>query len=222
MPRQQKSAECVFHKGFTTESIDPEVDKLWKIVIGGRTPFGDLRNTFRRHHCRVLNPYGDSENCPYSEMECAYAFRDSVEITLRARPKKPVGYFLRVTRRMAAERADAAVDRKAAAARLRGTEDRTPVQLAPPPTTEPNADPRGVGGASPTGAPTRPGDPDPLAAGGGLPPGRGAPGNGAGGSEADAGLPRRGGGPVSLGDLLGSLEARSREAGGEGRGQGRG
>lgn len=46
--QQRKLAECVFKKGFVTEQVDPLVDELWKVTFGGKTPFGDLRNQWRR------------------------------------------------------------------------------------------------------------------------------------------------------------------------------
>lgn len=94
--------------GFSTKSIhsvDETVDKLWKQRIGGRVPFGDLRNQFRRHHCRTLNPYG-SDTCPYAREACVQAFLDTVRKTVAANPKVPVGYFIRVARTTAAIRAD--------------------------------------------------------------------------------------------------------------------
>ena len=121
MTRQRKLAECVFHAGFVVTTIDPQVDKMWKARIGGKTPFGDLRNMWRRHHCRTLNPFGDSERCPYPEEECAKTFLEAVVRTVNARPRVPVGYFIKVAKTMGAVRADEAVDKRAATARLRRT-----------------------------------------------------------------------------------------------------
>lgn len=114
--------ECIFRKGFVTEVIDKKVDELWKLGIGGKTPFGDLRNMWRRHHCRLLNPYGDSDRCPFDKKECAYAFLEAVQQTVHARPHTPVGYFIKVARSSGAVRADEGVERRAAAARLRRTD----------------------------------------------------------------------------------------------------
>lgn len=79
---------------------------MWKSTFGvSRTPFGDLRNQFRRQHCRTINPYG-SEGCPYNTDTCALAFMDAVRVTCDARPKVPVGYFRKVAKTMGAIRAD--------------------------------------------------------------------------------------------------------------------
>jgi hypothetical protein len=91
---------CLFGE-ISTKDIDSRVDKLWP----GRTPFGDLRNQWRRHHCRTLNPYG-SESCPYPLEDCGAAFLQAVEITLEKRPNSPVGYFIKVAKTEAAKRAD--------------------------------------------------------------------------------------------------------------------
>jgi hypothetical protein len=142
-PRGRKpSTRCIFYKGFVTEVIDAKVDKLWKDGFGVvRVPFGDLRNMFRRHHCRTINPYGDSERCPYDKKECAYAFLEAVQLTVNARPRVPVGYFIRVAKSTAAIRADEAVERRAATARLRRTDVHpTPAQDAYPTSPEAAAD----------------------------------------------------------------------------------
>lgn len=96
--------ECCFPQ--PADQVDQNVDKLWKSAFGGRTPFGDLRNMFRRHHCRTLNPYG-GDTCPYARDQCALAFEDAVRVTCDAQPKVPVGYFIRVAKTIAAVRADA-------------------------------------------------------------------------------------------------------------------
>lgn len=96
--------ECVFPHP-ASELVDARVDKLWKAAFGGRTPFGDLRNQFRRQHCRTLNPYG-SDTCPYARENCALAFEDAVRVTADARPRVPVGYFMKVAKTIGAIRAD--------------------------------------------------------------------------------------------------------------------
>jgi hypothetical protein len=96
--------ECAFPHP-ASEMTDKRVDEMWKDAFGKRTPFGDLRNQFRRQHCRTLNPYG-SDNCPYDKDVCALAFLDAVMVTTAARPKVPVGYFRKVAKTMAAIRAD--------------------------------------------------------------------------------------------------------------------
>lgn len=88
------------------ELVDTAVDEMWKAGFGvQRTPFGDLRNMWRRHHCRTLNPYGD-DSCPYAKADCAQAFADAIRLTVNARPRVPVGYFLKVAKSTAAQRAD--------------------------------------------------------------------------------------------------------------------
>jgi hypothetical protein len=96
--------ECFLSTNMT-KTVDPQVDELWRTAFGKRTPFGDLRNQWRRHHCRTLNPYG-SETCPYQLEDCALAFLQTVRVTTRSNPKSPVGYFLRVAKSEAAKRAD--------------------------------------------------------------------------------------------------------------------
>ena len=95
---------CLFSTKFA-KPVDEVVDNRWTTAFGGRTPFGDLRQQWRRQHCRTLNPYG-SDTCPYPMQSCADAFLDAVSITSRARPKIPVGYFRTVAKMEAARRAD--------------------------------------------------------------------------------------------------------------------
>lgn len=78
---------------------------MWRTTFKVKTPFGDLRNQFRRQHCRTLNPYG-SDTCPYDRDVCALAFMDAVRVTCDAKPKVPVGYFRKVAKTMGAIRAD--------------------------------------------------------------------------------------------------------------------
>jgi len=86
--------------------VDKKVDELWKSTFRvTRVPLGDLRNQFRRQHCRTLNPYG-SDSCPYDRDVCALAFLDAVRVTCDAQPKVPVGYFRKVAKTMGAIRAD--------------------------------------------------------------------------------------------------------------------
>lgn len=211
-----KPAECVFRKGFVTEVIDYKVDGLWKAGLGGKTPFGDLRNMFRRHHCRTLNPYGDSERCPFEKKECALAFLEAVQLTVNARPHTPVGYFIRVAKSTAAIRADEAVERRAAAARLRRTDvhPEPPAYADPaPPQATQGSEPGGVGSAPPDGSRARPGGDEGVAERARTP----APAT----YRMDP-LPRRGNGAVSVGELLGRLAPRPREGRPEDRGEGAG
>jgi hypothetical protein len=216
--KQTKVAECVFRKGFVTEVIDQKVNDLWRSGFGVvRVPFGDLRNMFRRHHCRTINPYGDSDRCPFDKKECAYAFLDAVRLTVNARPRVPVGYFIRVAKSTAAIRADEAVERRAAAARLR----RTDVNLSPAPDALPTS-PAAAPGDVPRGVGSPPSESHRPRREGSLEQAR--PATGESGSHpipADASVPRMGDGPVGLGDLLRGMETRPRqgrsETGSEGR-----
>lgn len=217
--KQRKLAECVFKKGFVTDQVDPLVDEMWKASIGGKTPFGDLRNQWRRLHCRTLNPYGDSENCPYDEKDCARAFYAAVREVARAADRvgkldRPVGYFTKVARTYAARRADEAVGRRAQVAMMRRTfvppsHEATPDQAKT--TTQPRHDPRGVAGAQ------RPGE-------GARPPGGAALDGGAGHAapapDRPGAVPGSGHGPVAVGDLFGSLELGPRQGRPEDRAEG--
>ena len=98
--------ECCFPQP-ATEMVDAKVNEMWHESFRKRTPFGDLRNQFRRQHCRTLNPYG-SETCPYAIEVCTLAFMDAVRVTCDAKPSVPVGYFRKVAKTMAAIRADGA------------------------------------------------------------------------------------------------------------------
>lgn len=161
--------ECVFPHP-ASELVDERVDKRWKSTFGGRTPFGDLRNQFRRKHCRTLNPYG-SETCPYSRDVCALAFEDAVRVTCDARPGVPMGYFMKVAKTLGAIRADA---KPLARDRMNVL-----VESAPPNFSENHADPAA---RPPDGLETGP---------------REVPGTPAG--------------PVSIGDLFGSLGIQPRQ-----------
>lgn len=97
--------KCVFHQPSVRGSVDPWISTEWPRAVGGKAPFGDLRNQFRKQHCRTLNPYG-SEDCPYDQHACVSAFSRCVEATLKAMPKKPMAYFIKVARMDAAKRAD--------------------------------------------------------------------------------------------------------------------
>jgi hypothetical protein len=94
---------CIFKDPIATERLDPAVKKLWESRRDDRPKWGDLRTTFRRDHCRTVNPWG-SETCPFKVEECALAFYRSIEQSLKAR--NPYGYFIRVCRSSGAARAD--------------------------------------------------------------------------------------------------------------------
>lgn len=132
------------------EEIDPAVDKLWRSTYGKRPPFGDLRNQWRRQHCRTLNPYG-SESCPYSMADCAAAFLAAVQVSCRSELKSPVGYFIRVAKSEAAKRADnKPLNRGLTASTVYGSIRRTGV-----PNEEPKAQGPGITGPPTEGTESR-------------------------------------------------------------------
>lgn len=102
-----KSHPCVFRGSFVREEIDPRVKERWERRFGGRTPFGNLRLSFRQAHCGLLNPY-DSRHCPYPERDCALSFYQAVITTcLKSRSEKSaVSYFRTVAKTMALDRAE--------------------------------------------------------------------------------------------------------------------
>jgi hypothetical protein len=119
-PRTSAEWPCIFTQPLATERLFPAVKKLWERNRSDRPKWGDLLTTFRREHCRNVNPWG-SETCPFKPQECALAFYVALESSLDA--KNPYGYFRAVARSSGALRADLAVERKAQRARMRTTED---------------------------------------------------------------------------------------------------
>lgn len=209
-----KPAECVFRKGFVTDRIDPIVDDLWKHALKVKTPFGDLRNMWRRHHCRTLNPYGDSDtNCPFDQEECAKAFLSAVLITTEARPTVPMGYFIKVARSRAAVRADLAVEKRARAASLRRTSvlsAHEAISDHPQAAAQPDAQPGSV--ATPPRPGGEAGREDRL----GVRPqaaGHKEAGDARDNRATAPVVPSRSDGPVSLGELLGRVAPRPRQDG---------
>ena len=101
---------CIFKSELATQRLDPAVKKLWESRRDDRPKWGDLRTTFRREHCRNVNPWG-SETCPFKPEECALAFYTALQQSLNAR--NPYGYFISVCRSSGAMRADLGVDRRA-------------------------------------------------------------------------------------------------------------
>lgn len=96
--------ECTFtHPAI--KDVDKVVQELWIETFGRKPNFGDLRNQWRRHHCRTLNPYG-SESCPYTRDSCARSFLAAAEITAAAKPRVPTPYFGKVAKTLGAKRAD--------------------------------------------------------------------------------------------------------------------
>lgn len=96
---------CVFRGRFIREQVDPRVQASWKRTYGRAAPFGDLRRQWREEHCSRLNPYG-SEDCPYSERDCAIAFYKAVQHVTAERADTPMGLFKVVARSYAFDRAE--------------------------------------------------------------------------------------------------------------------
>jgi len=95
---------CVFAQP-DIKAVDKTVQELWIETFGRKPNFGDLRNQWRRHHCRTLNPYG-SESCPYTYASCARSFLEAAEVTAAAKARVPTPYFGKVAKTTAAKRAD--------------------------------------------------------------------------------------------------------------------
>jgi hypothetical protein len=103
-PRKTRFA-CVFRDPFVREQIDPRIQSEWKAMYGCGAPFGDLRRTWRKEHCAILNPYG-SEGCSYGPKDCALAFLAAVQSSIGPNITRPAGYFRRVAKSTALVRAD--------------------------------------------------------------------------------------------------------------------
>lgn len=167
---------CQFSTKWTPVS-DLAVDEMWKAEFGGKTPFGDLRNQWRREHCRTLNPYG-SESCPYAPDICLGEFVHAVQRTVDAHPRVPVGYFRKVARSSAARRADEKPLARDSTKVLTGQTEQARVGTDVS-NTEAERE-RRLGGPSPTTTAERQGVRSPAS------------------------------GPVSIGEVLRSLDLRSR------------
>jgi hypothetical protein len=102
------------------EQVDPRIKAEWEAQRDDKPKWGDLRNTFRREHCRTINPYG-SENCIFKPEDCAIAFLKGVQQSMGAR--NPHGYFIKVARSSGSLRADESVEIKAQRARMRTIEE---------------------------------------------------------------------------------------------------
>lgn len=107
---------CVFNDDFVRDQIDPRIKTEWEARRDDKPKWGDLRTTFRKEHCRRINPWG-SESCPFKPEDCALAFLQGVQRSLVAR--NPHGYFVQVARSGGAARADEGVALKAERARMR-------------------------------------------------------------------------------------------------------
>ena len=211
MTKRRPQLPCIFAKGETRGAIDDRVKSMWVESFGdGPVPFGDLRLSFKRFHCGAINPMGGE--CPYEPRECARAFLASIREVCQQHDVhgvgNPQGYFVRVAKSSGARRADEAVGRRATAAMMRRTSvpPESSHAATPDPATsapEPNPELRGLAGP-PSG-----GDEPRLGGGEALDGGERVQDPVAG--KPATGLPSRDDGPVSLGDLLGSMGLGSRE-----------
>jgi hypothetical protein len=86
---------CVFYTRFLQQEIDPRVAALWP---SKPVPFGDLRRTWRMKHCATVNPYWDSEMCPYPASNCALAFLAAVQTATLTGVRNPMGLFRALAR----------------------------------------------------------------------------------------------------------------------------
>jgi hypothetical protein len=97
---------CVFRDAFIRETIDPQVSLLWKERWPPPVPFGDLRRIWKYEHCRFLSP-GGSGLCRFPREDCGLAFFTAVQHALAPTvTTNPVGYYRRLARSMAIDRAD--------------------------------------------------------------------------------------------------------------------
>lgn len=101
---------CIFPTPLATDRLDPAIKRLWESHRSDRPKWGDLRTTFRKQHCRRVNPWG-SETCPFKPEDCAMAFYSAVEQSLYA--TNPYGYFVSICRSTGAARADLGVELRA-------------------------------------------------------------------------------------------------------------
>jgi hypothetical protein len=102
-PRTKANSHaCVFSTEFVRTQVDPRVLEAFE-ACGKRPKFGDLRQQWRRQHCAVLNPYSSS-TCPYAPEDCALAFLTACQRS--ADKASPVGYFRKIARSMALDRAE--------------------------------------------------------------------------------------------------------------------
>src|SRR6188474_2412617 len=77
---------CIFATSFYKEQV---LDRLWR--EHPKTPFGAFTRSWRRDHCSLVNPYGNF--CPYAEEDCALAFYQVADRTMREAKTSPVGLF---------------------------------------------------------------------------------------------------------------------------------
>jgi hypothetical protein len=188
-PSGKTKYPCVFRTAFIREQVDPRVQATWKSHTGKPAPFGDLRRIWQTRHCSEVNPYG-SEDCTYKPEDCALAFLQAVEASLAQAQENPVGYFRRVAFSMGQVRADDKPRRDAVFDRSR---DHLRGEVHP-------AGSQVAAGITETGpmmghGPQGPGDPRAT-----------SPGPQAG---PEVRSPSRG--PISIGDVLRSLDLGPRE-----------
>lgn len=126
--------DCIFHEPYVRDKVDPRLKVAWEKAFRKPPPFGDLRLQWKKHHCATINPYGGE--CPFTKTECTQALVTSLELTFRAQPNVPVGYFIRVAKNLAARRADEAQNRRVAKRRAEAATEESGhirVALAHPP-----------------------------------------------------------------------------------------
>lgn len=124
MKRSTAGPRCVFHTKFLQQEVDPRVDQLWP----GKTPFGDLRRTWRMRHCATVNPYWDSEMCPYPASNCALAFLAAVQTATFTGVRNPMGLFRTLARSDGLRRLE---DKPLARDQARGEEGPSLTRVAP-------------------------------------------------------------------------------------------
>jgi hypothetical protein len=117
--------KCIFHTAFIREQIDPRVKDLWPTE---KVPFGDLRRTWRLRHCATVNPYWDSEMCPYLASNCALAFLAAVQSATSVGVRNPMGLFRTLARSDGLRRLE---DKPLARDQARGEEGPSLTRVAP-------------------------------------------------------------------------------------------
>lgn len=105
--RSKTRWQCIFRGRLVREQVDPRLAREFDDV-----PFGDFRRTWRSEHCARINPYG-SEDCPYSEAECARSFYQTAREAMGG--VRPGAYFRRLARSSGIDRADSKPLRRYAA-----------------------------------------------------------------------------------------------------------
>jgi hypothetical protein len=135
---------CIFGGSHIRDVTDPMVKRAFE-EHGYKPNWGDMRRTWRIKHCSELNPYG-SEDCPFTERQCAQAFYDAVQETLRAEPRRFGALFRYVAHRTGQERADAAQGSRHRGSLRRGQSEGRHPSLGEPGEVVRDRHPRGVDG----------------------------------------------------------------------------